>query len=130
MPANYVNERAKIPLPKDGEAVLSVATAPPPAFPPAPQSALHAALAAATAAGRNPIEADSATLDLAAQPVFDTLIERLNRLVKAAPDLPTLQSALLAAYGHHDSEQLAQVMAAGFALAELKGMDAVRNQAP
>jgi len=126
VPANYVNERAKIPLPKDGEAVLAIANAPAPA----PQSALHAALAAATAAGRNPIEAEQATLAQAAQPVLDRLIERLNHLVKEAPDLKTLQSTLLAAYGHHDSEQFAQVMAAGFALAELKGMDAVRAAAP
>jgi phage gp29-like protein len=130
VPANYVNERAKIPLPKDGEAVLAVASAPAPApTTPAP-SALHAALAAAPAAGRNPLAADSATLAEAAQPVFDRLIERLNQLVKEAPDLPALQSALLAAYGHHDSAQLAQVMAAGFALAELKGIDAARAEAP
>ena len=43
-------------------------------------------------------------------------------LVDSAPDLASLQSALLAAYGGLDTDRLTRLMAAAFALAELKGL--------
>lgn len=58
----------------------------------------------------------------AAEEPTGELIASIGDLVAAAPDLPTLQSNLLAAYGNLDIEDLTRIMAAAFALAELKGM--------
>ena len=47
-------------------------------------------------------------------------------MVDAAEDLGELQTALLDAYGDLNTAELTRLMAAAFALAELKGMAAVR----
>lgn len=57
------------------------------------------------------------------------LIASIGDLVAAARDLPSLQKALLAAYGHLDADRLVEIMAAAFALAELKGMAEVLDEA-
>ena len=59
--------------------------------------------------------------DATSQPMGD-LIAAIGDLVAAAKDLPTLQKTLLAAYGNLSTERLTEIMAAAFALAELKGM--------
>lgn len=50
------------------------------------------------------------------------LIAAIGDLVAAAKDLPSLQKALINAYGTLDVDRLKEIMAAAFALAELKGM--------
>ena len=57
------------------------------------------------------------------------LIASIGDMVAAARDLPSLQRALLASYGNLDTDRLAEIMAAAFALAELKGMAEVRDKA-
>ncbi len=65
----------------------------------------------------------------AAEPAMGEMIAAIGDLVAAAPDLASLQGALLAAYGTLDSEELTRIMAAAFALAELKGMAEVAGEA-
>ena len=56
-------------------------------------------------------------------PAVDALAAETAALeTAAAPDLASLQSALLAAYGGLDTDRLTRLMAAAFALAELKGL--------
>jgi phage gp29-like protein len=50
------------------------------------------------------------------------MIATIQAMVAAAPNLDALQSSLLQAYNHLDTEALTRIMAAGFALAELQGM--------
>ena len=57
------------------------------------------------------------------------MIAALGDLVAAAPDLPTLQERLLAAYGGLDTRRLREIMAAAFQLAELRGIADVRDAA-
>ena len=72
---------------------------------------------------------DLAQLARSAGPHTDALVARLGSWVDAAPDLPALQNALLGAYGGLDTDRLTHIMAAGFALAELKGMAGARESA-
>ena len=76
----------------------------------------------------DPLAADAARLASAAQPLVDDLIGGVTQMVDAAEDLQGLQDALLAAYGDLDTGELTRLMAAAFALAELKGMAAVRGE--
>lgn len=80
---------------------------------------------AAFAAGddaQDPVAAETAALAAAAQPEWDAVLGALRRLVAAAADADALQRALLDAYGGLDTADLTRIMAAAFALAELKGM--------
>jgi phage gp29-like protein len=77
----------------------------------------------------DPTAADAARLATAAQPLVDDLIEVVRAMVDAAEDLGELQTALLDAYGDLNTAELTSLMAAAFALAELKGMAAVRGEA-
>lgn len=77
----------------------------------------------------DPLAADLERLAAAAQPAVDSLVATISGIVDAAPDLNALQDSLLAAYGDLDSARLVEVMAAGYALAELKGLAAVRGEA-
>jgi phage gp29-like protein len=55
------------------------------------------------------------------------MIDELQALVEAAPDLATLQRRLTDAYGGLDTDELVRIMSAALALAELKGMAAARE---
>ncbi len=54
------------------------------------------------------------------------LVEAVRQMVDAAPDLTSLQDALLNAYGDLDTNELTRLMSAAFALAELRGMVSVQ----
>lgn len=62
----------------------------------------------------------------AAATPWQKVVEQVQGMVATAPDLPTLQDTLLAAYGELDTARLTEIMAAGFALAELRGMSDAR----
>ena len=80
-------------------------------------------LAAAVAfAEAGPAVALAEQLAGAADMPFGELIAGLGDLVAAAKDLPSLQQALVNRYGSLETDKLAELMAAGLALAELKGM--------
>lgn len=84
---------------------------------------------AALADPGDPTAAELARLEAAAAPAWDRLIDQVRAIVDRAADFAELQSALVAAYGALDSAELTRLMAAAFALAELKGMDAARGDA-
>jgi hypothetical protein len=56
-----------------------------------------------------------------AAPALSDWLGRIRTLVEAAPDLPALRDALLAAYGDLPTADLANVMQLAFAAAELAG---------
>ena len=90
--------------------------------------------AAATAAAlalepTDPTALEQAQLASAAAPAWADLVDQVGALVAAAPDLATLQRTLTNAYGGLDTDKLTELMTAAFALAHLKGMVAVRDQA-
>ena len=68
------------------------------------------------------LAAETAALETAAAPDLAACLADLGTRVDSAPDLASLQSALLAAYGGLDTDRLTRLMAAAFALAELKGL--------
>ncbi|MBC7859183.1 MAG: DUF935 domain-containing protein, partial [Burkholderiaceae bacterium] len=58
----------------------------------------------------------------AAAPAWTQLIDAVKTMVDGAADLTALQRDLVAAFGGQPQDKLATLMAAAFALAELKGM--------
>lgn len=95
---------------------------------PTAAASLRTALAGtAGGAAAAPDEELTAQLAQAATEPLQTMLDRVNQLVQDARDLAQLQADLLAAYGGLDTEQLVKLMAAAFALAELKGMAAVQD---
>ena len=133
--ANWVSDKFAIPLPEEGEAVLGKPAAPANPSPPDPalQRAAHAKSSPLPTAGegpgeRGPTDALATQLASTAQPLVDDLIAGLGNMINTAADLPSLQSALVNAYGDLDTADLARLMEAAFLLAELSGMDAVREE--
>ena len=88
-----------------------------------------AALAAAGKPAPDPTALEQDQLASAAAPYWAGLVDRVGALVDQADDLAALQRALVDAYGGLPTEQLVQLMSAAFALAHLKGLAAVRDQA-
>lgn len=133
IPAEWAHQRAGIPLPDEGAPVLqqgsvvsgqgSVVSG---------QKTENAALTGAPSpqpspgggggSGENPLVDEEDMMAAACTPHWDAMINRVKKLVDEASDLTSLQAELTAAYGSLDTEDLVKVMAAGFALAELKGM--------
>jgi phage gp29-like protein len=103
----------------------------PGAKPPGPRNAIaFAAAASLTAADKpDPTAALQDQLGAAAAPAWGTLLDQVGALVQAAPDLATLQTTLVDAYGGLDTAALTKLMAAAFALAELQGMVAAQADA-
>ena len=105
---------------------------PAPAFAESP-AVIAAAPSVIPALSRNPspdpAQLETDTLMTAAAPEWSGLLDQIETLVASAPDTAQLQQSLLQAYGGLDSAQLVKLMAAGLALAELKGMDAARSEA-
>jgi len=85
-----------------------------------------AALWPATRPG--PTAALDAALAQAGDGVLEQWMAQVATLVQAAESPEALRDDLLAAYGSLPTEQLTQVMALAFAVAELKGMDAVQSE--
>jgi phage gp29-like protein len=80
-------------------------------------------------AARDPTATVARRLEGAAQPAWAGLVDQVKVMVDQAGSLAELQSVLVAAYGGLDSAELVKLMAAAFALAELKGMEAAREDA-
>lgn len=75
----------------------------------------------------DPEAADVTLLETAAAPQWQDWLARIEELVTQTPDLPTLQRQLIDAWGGLDAGELTRIMAAALALAELRGMDAVKS---
>lgn len=89
-----------------------------------PEAAAFAEAALQAAAADDPTAADVAALSRAAAPAWSALIDQVQALVDAAADLGALQDAMTAAYSHLPTENLVKLMAAAYALADLRGMAA------
>lgn len=83
---------------------------------------------AESTAAPDPLQAQTDALASASAPLFAGMVEQLQGLVDGAGSLPELQRNMLQAYGDLDSAELVRLMAAAFALAELKGMDSARSE--
>lgn len=114
-----------------------------PAAPPAPAGAAPGAPSAATAvafaasaaaaalasAAADPTALEQDALATAAAPAWGLLVDQVQAFVDQAVDLAGLQTTLASVYGGLPTEQLVKLMAAAFALAELKGIAAARDEA-
>lgn len=132
VPRSWAQERLHIPLPKEGEEVLVIhrsvglaATVPSVDVPAELSTRSTAALTTASRAAANVELVDQ--LDDAAAPEWQSLIARIKTLVDQTDDMAALQRALVDAFGGQVPEAMAKLMAAGFALAELKGMSDVQD---
>ena len=76
----------------------------------------------------DPLQDDTDTLARVADGAWGQLLGGIEALVSRATSTAQLQQALLQAYGGLDSDELVKLMAAALALAELRGMDAARQE--
>ena len=118
IPEEYIREIFDIPAPAAGAKLLEAKSS-------GEAAALRAAL---TAAPASPLD-EVGQLAQATAPEMDSLVATVGRMVDDAPDLESLQTALLQAFGDLDSDRLVTLMEAAFMLATLKGMDDVQREA-
>lgn len=123
IPVDWVRQRLGIPAPLEGEAVVGAGTTA------QAQAALRVAQNAGTAdaawasADDDPTPVSWMTQQMAdeAAPAWGEIMDRIKALVDEADSLEALRDALLAAFGDMPSEPLTEVMAMGFAAANLAG---------
>jgi phage gp29-like protein len=136
IPLAWVHEKLKIPQAEGNEPVLSMSATTANTETKTPSTATNAAPAKAALSAQPAGVSSSAPPDVAladqlastAQPLMDDLIAAVSNMVAQSSDLPSLQASLLNAYGDLDTADLTNLMAAAFALAELKGMAAVQAE--
>lgn len=122
IPLKWAQERLHIPQPRDGEAILTLRSARAPGDI-AAKAALSAAIPAPAAApAPSPVADIVAQLGNAVAPVWANQIDQVGVMVAKATSLASLQDDMLAAFGGAAQETMVQLMAAAFALAELKGL--------
>ncbi|MBI2313574.1 MAG: DUF935 domain-containing protein [Betaproteobacteria bacterium] len=128
IPTAYAHERLRIPRPQEGEEVLS----PPAGAAPAPAgreeqpgraaaAARMAALSAEAVDPAHPADLVASRMAEEAAPEIEGWLEAIRTLVEEAESLEALRDALLATYGDLPAEDLARVMQAGLAVADLAG---------
>lgn len=93
-----------------------------------PNAATTASFADPTAP-LNPLANEVDQLSATAAAPWAQIIAQVQSLVNRATSMAQLQDALLQLYGDLDTTELTRIMAAGLALAELKGMDAAASEA-
>jgi len=131
VPLDWAQEKLRIPKPQEGDKVLTIAS---------PQAAQVISSAGNPAAGLFSVAALASTpaaadptadvvdqLATAAAPVWSGLIDGVKSLVDNATDLTTLQKDLVTQFGGQPQDALVKLMAAAFALAELKGLSDVQE---
>ena len=126
IPQSWVRERFGIPDPAEGEDTIGGQTAP--AGEVAAQSRAVHALHATPDAAKDTPELQADRLESEAAPAWEEIMDAIRRLVEEAESLEQLRDALLAAYGDLPVERLAEVMAMGFAAADLAGRYEVREE--
>ncbi len=116
IPVAWVSERLKIPVPKEGEAVMGrvVATA-----------INRATLKAGTDTGAVPIDPLTGRMATEGEDAWKGILDQLRALIDdtiaQGGDLSALRDRLLDAYGDLDTSTLQRVMQSGFAAAALSG---------
>jgi phage gp29-like protein len=131
IPQRWVREKWGIPEAAPDEPVLGAPTMPPASPDTTQQTAQRRMQSAhATADGADPIPIDPMTdrMDTEAAPAWVEIMDGIKRIVDEAQSLEGLRDALLAAYGDLPTGQLAEVMAMGFAAADLAGRFDVRQE--
>jgi len=127
IPQAWVREKWGIPEAAPDEPVLGT-----PAMPPAPdttgqtEQAAHATAAAAT--DPTPIDPQTDRMEQEAAPAWGQIMDTIKRIVAEAQGLEQLRDALLAAYGDLPTDRLTEIMAMGFAAADLAGRFDVRQE--
>ncbi len=133
IPQAWVREKWGIPEAAPGEPVLGAAAPDVPAegLPQAANRRMQSAHAADGAAEVSPVPAQTDRMEAEAAPAWAEIMDAIRRMVEEAQSLEQLRDALLAAYGDLPTERLAEVMAMGFAAAELAGRyDVQQESAP
>ena len=144
IPAAYAHERLKIPVAQEGEDVLAARAAPAAAPLPGDKQAAArsmivgarragppeevAALAAAPADPPHPADLVAERMALDAAPALTAWLTQIRAIVERAESLGALRDALLNAYGDLPADELARVMQAGFAVADLAGRYDAREE--
>ena len=132
IPLSYVNRKLKIPEPEGDEPILTVGGSAQPAEPPQSAATRLAALAAnpAETIDLDPTSSDSQTEQLAREAggEVQAMVDQIAALAANADSLEVLRDRLLESYGDLDSTKLVNVMALGFAAAELSGRFDVDNE--
>ncbi|GAB4303822.1 MAG: hypothetical protein Fur0034_20150 [Desulfuromonadia bacterium] len=75
-----------------------------------------------------PITAMADRMEIEAEAAWTAIMDRVRHIVEGADSLPALRDALLSAFADLPEHQLAEVMAMGFAAAELAGRFAAREE--
>lgn len=135
IPQAWVRERFGIPEPQAGEAVVGAQPAPPMPQDAAAQARVHALHAtphaqqdAPGSLSPDPVDAQTDRLEAETESAWVEIMDAIRRLVEEAQTLEGLRDALLSAYGDLPTERLSEVMAMGFAAAELAGRFAVTQE--
>ncbi|HAF00394.1 MAG TPA: hypothetical protein DCG63_03780 [Methylophilaceae bacterium] len=81
------------------------------------------------AEGDNPTAGDEDLLVTNTAKLWQGTIEKVSKLVNEATDLASLQKTMAAQFSDLQNEEIVNIMAAGFALAELKGLSDVQDEA-
>jgi phage gp29-like protein len=136
IPQAWVREKWGIPEAAPDEPVLGAPATPP--APPEPESTDQAGQSAhrstqsahATADGSDPTPIDPMTdrMDTENAPAWVEIMDGIKRIVAEAQSMEGLRDALLAAYGNLPTDRLTEVMAMGFAAADLAGRYDVRQE--
>lgn len=126
VPATWPNEKLRIPQPKEGDAVLAVATAPAPAAPAdaVPPAQLAGLLAAVLKAARpDEDEFDRLAREMGGEweRVTAPLVNPLERLAEECANLDEFRRRLPEAVARMDAAQLAELIAQGSLAAALWG---------
>ncbi|GBL46267.1 Mu-like prophage FluMu protein gp29 [Sulfuriferula multivorans] len=112
-----------------GEWTEQTPPAPLPALPvPAVPAPPAAQFAADVAANPTPIDPLTERMAVEAAPAFGDLLNQIRLYVESAESMEQLRDWLLTSYGDLDTGQLQQVMAIGFASADLAGRFDVANE--
>lgn len=121
IPVSWVNRKLSIPMPQGDEPVLQ-------AVRPSPAPALAAnRIAALKTMQGGAVDPLQNLTDQQNDEAWSAVVSHIQELVNTAPDLPSLQDTLLQAYDGLPLDDLRQVMAQGFALAQLSGMFDVKS---
>ncbi len=126
VPRPWAQEKLRIPEPQEDEDVLAVpaaeATPPQPPEPKLEKVAANTAQLSALPTEIDPTGAIAEHLSEATGEPWRALLDQVRNLVDTAESMNELEAALVANYGGLETAALTRIMAAGFALAELKGM--------
>ena len=115
----WAHERAGIPEPEDSDELLTVSV---PSTSAAAATSTAALSAVVDAPGGNPTVAEEDALAAATAAHWDVVIGSVKNIVDSATSMAALEQQLTDAYGSLTTDELTRIMAAGFALAELRGI--------